>query len=70
MAKKPVTSKEFTDAVCAMLKRLHPAMDVEAVVEELLRGHTSPRDWESRGLTAWRASWPICCPSAPPSWFI
>ena len=43
MAKKPVTSKEFTDAVCAMLKRLHPAMDVEAVVEELLRGHTSPR---------------------------
>ena len=43
MAKKPVTSKEFTDAVCAMLKKLHPAMDVEAVVEELLRGHTSPR---------------------------
>lgn len=43
MAQKPVTSKDLTDAICALLKKLHPKMDAEAVVEELLRGYTSAR---------------------------
>lgn len=38
-----VKQPHTTEALRALLKRLHPAMDVDAAVDELMRGHISPR---------------------------
>lgn len=43
MSRESKPPEDHTDALRAMLRKLHPSMDVDAAVDALMRGHTSAR---------------------------